>query len=147
MNGNPLGPLSLDEQLALINPFDLDDARQAAKALSIQRRKALDEYRRAGEEAAEAERTYKRALAVKLIALRDAGEYPAGLIPDLARGEETISDLRRTRDIKREMVWVCKEKLSSLSSEGARLGTLTEWSGRVSTPPFDAKTGELRSVA
>ena len=53
---------------------------------------------RLAKEKADAERDYRRALYQQILILRDQ-KLPATLISDLARGSETVSDLKFKRDV------------------------------------------------
>jgi len=58
---------------------------------------ALKECKVRGKAAAEAEQTYRVALAKKILELREAS-YPATLIGDLARGDKEVARLKFERD-------------------------------------------------
>lgn len=113
--------------LTLEQPLDIDDARRAAHALAIQRRKAEDELRKATEEAAEAERTYRKSLALRLV--NAPPEYTAAQKEAWAKGE--VADLSYARDLSAGMVRVMQERLRGLEGERAVLRALTEWSMRL----------------
>lgn len=55
------------------------------------------EMRHLGRKFAEAERDYRVALAVKILGLRAEG-MPVTITPDLARGDDDVSELRLKRD-------------------------------------------------
>ena len=58
---------------------------------------ALKECKTRGNAAAETEKVYRVALAKKILELREGG-YPATLIGDIARGDETVANLKFERD-------------------------------------------------
>jgi hypothetical protein len=111
--------------LILSDPLDLDDAREAARALSRQRREAERFHERLTEEAAAAERSYRKAYAEAFVkATGTAAEREAK-----ARSE--ASDAAYARDLKAGMVKVAAERLRGLEGERSMLKTLMEWSARV----------------
>lgn len=127
MNPNPTA-------LTLEDPLDLDDAREASRAVARNAGEAIKDLQRWGEAFAEAERDYRKALAVKAAELRGDG-HPATLVRDLARGDEHVATLACDRDIASSMMDVCKERLRMIDGQRAALRQLTEWSRR-----FDERT-------
>lgn len=90
---------------------------------------ALKECKLRGRAAAEAEQTYRVALAKKMLELRDAG-YPATLVSDLSRGDKEVAKLKFERDCAevvydnaKEAVNVYKRQIDVLREQIER-----EWS-------------------
>jgi hypothetical protein len=133
-NANPT-PLSLGE------PLDLDDGRRAASLLARQCRSAVDALDQAVVRHAEAEHSYRKAYASKLIELRGQA-VPVGLCLELAKGDEVVAKLKFDRDLAKGMIDVCRERLRQLDGERASLRQLLEWSQRFEarsfTPPVAA---------
>lgn len=90
---------------------------------------ALSEMKDRGLANAEAERAYRVALAQRMLELKAAG-YPATLIGDLARGDDTVAQLKCDRDCAeaiydsaREAINVYKKQIDVLREQIDR-----EWS-------------------
>ena len=90
---------------------------------------ALKECKLRGRAAAEAEQTYRVALAKKMLELREGG-YPATLVGDLARGDKEVAKLKFERDCSevvydnaKEAVNVYKRQIDVLREQIER-----EWS-------------------
>lgn len=110
--------------LTLRNPLDLDDAREAARRLAEIRREAEHFHEQMTEQAAEAERTYRKALARAFA--QHAGEGTAAQREATARA--AVADEAYERDLKAGMVKVALERLRGLEGERAQLRALMEWS-------------------
>lgn len=111
--------------LSLKRPLAMDDARDAAHALAEQRRSAEKWHQDLTEEAAEAERDYRKAYA-------DAYMSAEGTAParEAAAKKET-ADKAYERDLKAGMVKVAAERLRGLEGERSMLKSLVEWSARL----------------
>ncbi|MGD6898617.1 hypothetical protein [Bacillus infantis] len=75
---------------------------------------------------AEAERKYKVALRGEIIRLKGEG-YAATLINDLAKGEETIAQLRFERDIAKELYVSGLESMKQTRTEASLLQTISKY--------------------
>lgn len=112
--------------LTLEHPLDIDDARRASRRLAELRRDAEDRHEALTEEAAEAERAYRKAFSVAFIqAQGTAGEREA-------KAKAAAADEAYVRDLKAGMVKVQVERLRGLEGERSQLKSLTEWSMRLS---------------
>lgn len=85
--------------------------------------KALSEFSKRGRAYAEAEQSYRVALAQKMLVLRDQG-FPATLIGDLARGDKEVARLKLDRDCSeavydsaREAINVYKKQIDVLREQ------------------------------
>jgi hypothetical protein len=67
------------------------------QTLIIKMNKAVDVLATNGRKLADAERTYRMALAKEILKEREAG-IPVTIIGDLSRGDSTIADLKFARD-------------------------------------------------
>lgn len=77
---------------------------------------ALSEASKRGRSAALAEQAYRVAVAQKMLVLRDAG-YPATLIGDLARGDESVAQLKLDRDIAQAVYDSAREAINVYKKE------------------------------
>lgn len=77
-----------------------------------------EELRKRGYEKALSERAYRRSLAKKELTLKTRGNnFPAGMVSDMARGDEEVSELRYKRDIAQIDYDICKDKLRNERSQ------------------------------
>lgn len=79
-------------------PWDFDEARDACRKAAQAQEVAEEGVRHAARELALAEEHYRVALAKRIFVLRADGTA-ATVCADLARGDETVAELRRHRDI------------------------------------------------
>ena len=76
---------------------------------------------------AQAESTYRIAVARKEIHLRKVEKYPANLVYDIARGDEAVAKLSLNRDIAQIDYEVCREGLRNIRVELEALRSLLAW--------------------
>lgn len=87
-----------------------------------------EEIRKRGYKKAQAEREYRIALAKKEITFKTRGNnFPAGMVSDMARGDEEVSELRYQRDIAIVEYDVCKDKLRNERGQIESLRSLIAW--------------------
>ena len=98
---NRLTPAEIEEQL-LNSKQMLQEKNDELKVLGIRK--------------AEAEKAYRIQLAKKYFELRDK-KYPVTLVPDLARGDEDVSELKLKRDISDMLYEACRDKIKDLREE------------------------------
>jgi hypothetical protein len=110
--------------LTLDSPLDLDDARIACRRLAELRREAEDTHERLTDEAAVAERDYRKAFALALV--QTTG--PMVVREAVARAE--VSDLSYARDLSAGLVRVQLERLRGLEGQRSQLRALMEMSMR-----------------
>lgn len=79
-------------------PYDFNEARQAAARASRAQEAAEDFIRQAAKASAEAEESYRVALAKKIVELHSDGVAWSSTA-DLARGDEKVARLRMERDV------------------------------------------------
>jgi len=79
-------------------PWDFAQARDACRKAAHAQEHSEEELRRAALALAVAEENYRVALAKRIVELRADGTA-ATVCADLARGDETVAELRRVRDI------------------------------------------------
>jgi hypothetical protein len=131
-----------------LTPFEVVDARAAARAASEQQRLVEDAIRDRSRELAEAERAYRELLTKRIFHLHTNEGVAWTACETMARGETDVAELREARDI-------AKGLLGSVSQQGFRYGAdrrdlhqLIVWSQRrdlrTDAPPeWDPKTGEV----
>lgn len=84
-----------------------------------------DELKKRGYALATAEREYRKALAIKELALKSRGNnYPANMAIDIAKGTPEIAELRYKRDIAELDYNICKERLKDERTQVEILRTL-----------------------
>ena len=115
------GPLSLTQ------PLDLDDAREAAREMSSQRRATEEMLKKQNLIAADAEANYRRAFADAFV----RAEGTAAEREAIARA--VSSGAARDRDIQERLFKVFQERLRGLEGERAMLRQLMEWSSRLNS--------------
>ena len=108
--------------LILTQPLDLDDAREAARQMSVQRRNTESMLEEQNKTAADAEHSYRKAFARAFI----QAEGTAAAREAIARAES--ADEARERDIQERIFKVLQERLRGLEGERAMLRALMEWS-------------------
>lgn len=87
-----------------------------------------DELKKRGYALATAEREYRKALAIKELALKSRGNnYPANMAIDIAKGTPEIAELRYKRDIAEIEYEVCKDKLRNERSQIEALRSIMAW--------------------
>jgi hypothetical protein len=111
--------------LHLAEPLDIDEARQASRAMARLRRDAENTLETFVQKAAETERTYRQAYATAFInATGTAGEREA-------KAKSESAQQAYERDLAAGMVKVQTERLRGLEGERSQLKSLTEWSMRM----------------
>jgi hypothetical protein len=118
MSRNPI-PLTLTQ------PLDIDDARVASRALADQRRAAEVMLENLTTKAAEAEATYRRALAVAFTKAQGTAKEQE------AAARAAVADESYARDLAVGMVKVQSERLRGLEGERSMLKSLIDWSARI----------------
>jgi hypothetical protein len=93
-----------------MNVWDFTQAKEAARKSSIAQREAEDGFAEAASTYAQAEAAYRVELAKETLRLRTDG-MAATLVPDLAKGNERISQLRLERDIAKGLLDVATHSM------------------------------------
>lgn len=120
----------LDEYVKDLTPYNYREAKAAAMRSSVERRKAVQEYGDAGDEAARAEVEYRRALAVAITRLRHAGA-PATGVEALAKGEEEVLEARETLSLALSRRDTARERIRGCDGDRQGVVQLTAWSREV----------------
>lgn len=83
----------------------------------------LAEQKTLVQKAANSEKAYRMALASKMISLKSEGQN-ATIIPDIARGDALVADLKWQRDVDDGILDACKNAIKILSGEMTGFQTL-----------------------
>lgn len=118
--------MSNPRTLTMEEPLDMDDARRASQRMAQRRRDGEDAYEAQIDKAAEAERTYRKALARALVAAegRTAAEKEA-------TARAVAADEAYDRDLQAGMVKAMGERLKGIEGERSMLKSLIEMSSRI----------------
>lgn len=115
-----------------VAPYDWGQARTQIAAHSAAQKAAEKEIRDAYRLWAEAERTYRRALAQKIVEMRaERPSVPVTIIGDLARGDGHIADLKFRRDVKAGVKEAAQSAIFRHTADRRELEQLISWSMRV----------------
>ena len=114
---------------SLAHPFDEQDARDAERLASSLQAGGEQALREAFQKAAEAERSYRKALAQAITRYHAAGTAWTAC-GDLARGDALVADLRYERDVAEGVKEAALQAAWRLSADRRALGRLVEWSAR-----------------
>lgn len=79
-------------------PWDFAAARTACQKASAAQGTIVEELKQAYREYAEAEEAYRKALAAEIVRTHNDG-VAWSTVPELARGDDRVAELRRERDI------------------------------------------------
>jgi len=110
-------------------PWTFDEARAAARRASASQRAAEDFIRDAFKTFALSEESYRLALAQKITELHAQGVAWTATA-DLARGDKTVAELRRRRDIAEGVVEAAKQAGWRASKDRDDVQAFTSWSMR-----------------
>lgn len=111
-------------------PYDFAEAKAAIERASVAQRNAEQQIREAYAAYGEAERAYRKALAVRITELRAEG-VPATVCLDLAKGSKQIADLRYRRDVCDGVKEAACSAVWRHTADRRELEQLVSWSLRV----------------
>lgn len=120
-------------------PWDFYEAVEAARRSAEYQKAAESQLESDTQACAEAERAYRKALAVKIVELRS--EWPATVCADLARGDAHVADLRYARDVAEGVKEATKQRAWRHAADRKDTHELIQW-GRMVAP-----LGEQREMA
>jgi hypothetical protein len=112
------------------SPYDFTDARDAARAASEAMKTAEQARRDASATLAAAERSYRVALARKIVELHADG-CAWSVCSDLARGDKAVADLRYARDVAKGVLDAAETVAWRHTADRRDLSALIDWSKRV----------------
>lgn len=111
-------------------PYDFGEAKAAIERASVAQKNAEEAVREAFKGYGNAERAYRKALAVKIVELRAEG-VPATVCLDLAKGAKSIADLRYHRDVADGVKEAATSAVWRHTADRRELEQLVNWSLRV----------------
>lgn len=116
--------------MSIAVPYDFGQARTAVQTAS-EAMKAAEQFRRdASKDLAEAERTYRVALARKIVEVHGDGSAWT-VSQDLARGDKAVADLRYERDVAKGVLDAAETVAWRHTADRRDLSKLIDWSMRV----------------
>jgi hypothetical protein len=113
-----------------LSPFTLDEAREAARLASAQQAGAEQELRDRSKALAEAERSYRIALAQERMRLHAEDGVAWTATDDIARGSKHVADLRYARDVAKGVYEAASAALWRHTADRKDVGRFIEWSQR-----------------
>lgn len=122
--------------LHLERPLEIDEARLAAKRMAEQRRAAEDALQLQVENAADAEREYRKAFSAAFVAAEGTAAARE------AEAKAASADHCYARDLAAGMVKVQTERLRGLEGERSMLKSLLDWSARLRIDEREYVDGE-----
>lgn len=122
-------------------PYDFAEAQAADHEASAAQKAASLAVKEAYEKKAEAEYAYRKKLAETITVLRDEG-VAATVAADIARGEATVADLRKTRDIAEGVVEAALQNSWRCSADRKSVSRFIEWSMQIDLRTPDAQGRE-----
>jgi hypothetical protein len=110
-------------------PWDFNEARRNCHRASQRQEQAEDALRKAYIDKAIAEESFRVALANRILELRDDG-VPATVCSDIARGDATVADLRRKRDIAEGVCEALSQAAWRMTADRKDAQRFADWSQR-----------------
>lgn len=129
-----------DQERAEQRPFDFAQAKAADIRAHDDQTKTENDVRTKARELAEAERTYRKALAAEMLTLHAKGKAITACY-DLARGDERIANLRYLRDVAEGAYEAAKQACYKVSADRRELEQLVDWSQRVAPDGQERERG------
>lgn len=109
------------------SPFTFPEARHAAHVASQRQITGEDARRQAAVDLADAERAFRKALAVRMVELHAEG-IAWSAVGDLARGDATVADHRYRRDVAKGVLDAAEGASFRLQADRRVLEQLVRWS-------------------
>ena len=133
--------------MSAVHPYSFQEAKAAIEKASLRQLDAERQLREAHSASAEAERSYRKALAETMLRLRADGK-PASVLADLARGDDKVADLRYRRDVALGIRDAAAQAAFRHAADRRELEQLIDWSRRVAPDgQFTPEAVGLRGVA
>jgi hypothetical protein len=110
-------------------PYDFGEALRESRRRADAQEKGEREVRLAARDAAKAEHAYRVALARRITELHDSG-VAWSVCADLARGDEHVAVLRRTRDVRQGLLEAAQQSAWRLSADRKDAHAFITWSMR-----------------
>lgn len=126
-----------------LHPLEIADARQAAFRASEMQRECETRLKDTSKKLAEAERTYRRRLSIRILELHAGDGDTAGLAittcETVAKGEKDVSQLRYLRDVAAGIFEAAKQESFRRGADRRDVNQLLHWSEardlRTDAPP------------
>lgn len=112
-----------------MGPWTFDEATAWSREASIAQEAVENGVRDAAREFAEAEESYRKALAVKIVYLHEEG-VAWSTCGDLARGNEQVAAFKRERDIAEGLYEAARQAAWRRSADRRDTERFIEWSMR-----------------
>lgn len=112
-----------------MSTFDFTEARAAINTAKAAQASAEQAVRDAFSTYGNAERAYRKALAIKILELRAEG-IPVTICLDLAKGDRRIADLRYARDVAEGVKEAATSAIWRHTADRRELEQLVDWSMR-----------------
>jgi multidrug efflux pump subunit AcrA (membrane-fusion protein) len=113
----------------MTQPYTFPEAVAAARRAAESQRAGEQAVRDAAEQAAEAERQYRRALAQQIVTVHAEGAAWT-VAQDLARGAQHVADLRYARDVQAGVLEAAQQRAWRHSADRKDMVQFIEWSKR-----------------
>lgn len=123
--------------LHLEQPLEIDEARHAARAMASQRREAENQLQALVDEAADAERKYRKKFSEAFVAAQGTAAARE------AEAKARSADACYERDVSAGMVKVQTERLRGLEGERSMLKSLVDWSSRLRVDEREVVGGQI----
>ena len=121
-------------------PYDFGEAREAARRAASNQRQGEDNLREASAKLADAEKAYRIALARKIVEVHANGSAWT-VAQDLARGDESVAELRYLRDVAKGVFEATQSAIWRYTADRKDCLELIEWSRRVAPDGQHEPTG------
>lgn len=112
-------------------PYDFTEAREAARRAASNQQNGEQNLRDASAKLAEAERSYRMALARTIVQVHADGAAWT-VAQDLARGDEKVAELRYLRDVAKGVFEAAQSAIWRYTADRKDCLELIQWSMRVS---------------
>ncbi len=127
-------------------PWDFYEATAAARTATEAQKGAEQARRDAATEHAEAERVYRKALAKKIA--EHHGEGVAWTVcQDMARGDDSVADLRYERDVKKGVLDAAEQRAWRHTADRKDVTEFIQWSRIVAPLGEQAEPEPVRRAA
>ena len=110
-------------------PWDFDEARVNCRRASQRQEDAELVLKKAYIDKAEAEESFRIALADRILELRNDG-VPATVCSDIARGDRNVADLRKRRDIAEGLCEALQQAAWRMTADRKDAQRFADWSQR-----------------
>lgn len=121
--------LEIERPYQQSDPLDMDDARRASREVARLRRRTEADYRKAIDDRANKEATYRQKLSEAIVRLKT--ENASTTAAELARGDSTVKQALVEYRVAEGMVKAYELRLTGIEGERSMLKSLIDYSARV----------------